>query len=61
MTFRSPIAVILCSAAGLVLGLLAYRLQTPHLISMNYCGVMAFASMGASLGCLMCEPLKDKR
>lgn len=61
MTRRPPITIFLCAALGLVLGLLAHQLQSPHLPMMNYCGVLAFASLGASLGCLVCEPMKGHR
>lgn len=45
--------VLMCAAGGLVFGLLAYQMQSPHVPMMNSCGVLAFASMGASLGCLV--------
>jgi hypothetical protein len=52
---RSRLPVFLSAALGLVLGVIAHRLQSPHLTMMNHWGVVAFASMGASLGCLLCE------
>jgi hypothetical protein len=45
--------ILLCAVGGLLLGLLAYQCQSPHLPMMNSCGVLAFVSMGASLGCLI--------
>ncbi|HVA46773.1 MAG TPA: hypothetical protein VNH11_10450 [Pirellulales bacterium] len=59
MFSRNGLLVVLFAASGLLLGLVVYRLQSPHLPMMNYFGVIAFASMGASLGCLVCEPLRD--
>ncbi|HVX13890.1 MAG TPA: hypothetical protein VHC22_22090 [Pirellulales bacterium] len=53
--------VFFCAAAGLMLGLLVYRTQSPHLPMMNSCGVLAFLSMGASLGCLVSEPAAPRR
>lgn len=53
--------IFLCAAAGLLLGLVLYRTQSPHLPMMNSCGVLAFLSMGASLGCLASEPAKRGR
>ena len=61
MTRQSPFTVFLFAAAGLLLGLVMHRMQAPHLPMMNYCGVLAFASMGASLGCLVCDPAKNRR
>jgi hypothetical protein len=52
--------ILMCAAAGLLLGLLAYQTQSPHLPMMNYCGVLAFASMGASVGCLFSQPANDR-
>jgi hypothetical protein len=57
----SRLNVFLCAAAGLLLGLLLYRNQSPHVPMMNSCGVLAFLSMGASLGCLVSEPAKKNR
>jgi hypothetical protein len=57
----SRLNVFLCTAAGLLLGLLLYRTQSPYLPMMNACGVLAFLSMGASLGCLASEPAKKSR
>lgn len=52
--------IFLCAAAGLLLGLLLYGTQSPRVPMMNYCGVLAFLSMGASLGCLASEPVKKR-
>jgi len=49
------------AALGLALGLVAHHLQSPHLAMMNDWGVVAFTSMGASLGCLLCEPAGSSR
>jgi hypothetical protein len=59
MFSRTGVFVGLFAAGGLLLGLVMYRLQSPHLPMMNCFGVIAFASMGASLGCLVCGPLRD--
>jgi hypothetical protein len=56
MIRQSRFTVLLFAVAGLAIGLVAHRLQSPHLTMMNHWGVIAFASMGASLGCLLCEP-----
>jgi hypothetical protein len=53
--------VVLSAALGLVLGLIAHRLQSPQLVMMNHWGIVAFTSMGASLGCLLCEPAASSR
>lgn len=48
--------VILCSAlAGAVLGVILFRWQPAGWISMNPLGVLAFASLGASGGCLWAD------
>ena len=57
----SRLKIFLCAVVGLLLGLLAYRMQSPHLPMMNYCGVLAFVSMGASLGCLVSDPVNTRR
>jgi hypothetical protein len=57
----SRFTIFLCAAVGLLLGLMVYRTQSPHLPTMNSCGVLAFLSMGASLGCLVSMPAKNRR
>ncbi len=58
---RFRLLVLLSAALGLVLGLIAHRLQSPQLVMMNHWGIVAFTSMGASLGCLLCEPAASSR
>ena len=58
---RSRLPVLFSAALGLALGLVAHHLQSPHLAMMNDWGVVAFTSMGASLGCLLCEPAGSSR
>ena len=57
----SKFKIFLCATAGLLLGLIALRMQSPHVPMMNDFGVLAFASMGASLGCLTCNPSGKRR
>ncbi|HWB08591.1 MAG TPA: hypothetical protein VG826_05180 [Pirellulales bacterium] len=52
---RPRLSILLSAALGLALGLIAHHLQSPHLTMMNHWGIVAFTSMGASLGCLLCE------
>lgn len=48
--------VLFYAALGLAIGLVAHHAQSPHLAMVNQWGVMAFVSMGASLGCLLSDP-----
>ena len=55
-TIDARTLVILCSAlAGAVLGVLLFRWQPAGWVAMNPLGVLAFASLGASGGCLWAE------
>lgn len=58
MLSRSSLIVLSCATAGLLIGLVMQTFQSPHLPMMNSFGVVAFFSMGASLGCLVCEAPK---
>lgn len=58
MLSRTSLLVLSCAAAGLLIGLVMQTVQSPHLPMMNSFGVLAFVSMGASLGCLVCEAPK---
>jgi hypothetical protein len=51
--------VWLFALSGLALGVVFYRTQSPYMQMMNQWGVVAFASMGASLGCLICDPKRS--
>lgn len=55
MFSRTSRLVLSCAAAGLLIGLAMHTFQSPHLPMMNSFGILAFVSMGASLGCLACE------
>ncbi|HET6881906.1 MAG TPA: hypothetical protein VFI31_17200 [Pirellulales bacterium] len=57
----SRLTIFLSAAVGLLLGLLVYRTQSAHLPMMNSCGILAFLSMGASLGCLVSQPANKRR
>lgn len=59
MTRRFSIA--LGTLLGLAVGLAAYHLQGTHPAMMNQFGVVAFASLGTSLGCLLAEPAQERR
>ena len=48
--------VLFYAALGLAIGVVAHQTQSSYLAMMNHWGVIAFASMGASLGCLLCDP-----
>lgn len=56
MVSRSRFEVLLFALSGLLLGLILYRTQSASLQMMNQWGIVAFVSMGASLGCLVCDP-----
>lgn len=55
---RSRWSIALGAIFGLTLGLAAYHLQSAHVAIMNPFGVVAFVSLGASLGCLLAEPAR---
>lgn len=55
---RSRWSIALGAILGLTLGLAAYHLQSGHVAIMNPFGVVAFVSLGASLGCLLAEPAR---
>lgn len=51
------VLIVLCGAVvGTCLGLALYRLQPPSWTSMNLLGILAFASLGTSCGCLLADP-----
>jgi uncharacterized membrane protein YccC len=58
---RNRFYVFLGTLAGLAFGLAAYRLQGTHPAMMNQFGIVAFASLGTSLGCLLAEPAERRR
>ncbi|MGH7194633.1 MAG: hypothetical protein ACREJM_14035 [Candidatus Saccharimonadales bacterium] len=55
---RSRWSITVGAMSGLVMGLAAYHLQNGHVATMNLFGVVAFVSLGASLGCLLAEPAR---
>ena len=53
---RSRWSIAVGALAGLFLGLAAYFLQNQHLAMMNPFGVVAFVSLGTSVGFLLADP-----
>jgi hypothetical protein len=54
--------ILVGAVFGLLCGVAMYRMQAFGPRSMNELGVIAFASLGISLGCLMAEsPLPRRR
>lgn len=58
---RRRFYVALGTLLGLAAGVAAYRLQGMHPAMMNQFGIVAFASLGTSLGCLLAEPAQGRR
>ncbi|HEX7449779.1 MAG TPA: hypothetical protein VF306_19625 [Pirellulales bacterium] len=56
--FRSRWSIAFGAIFGLIMGLAAYHLQNGHVAMMNQVGVVAFVSLGASVGCLLAEPAR---
>lgn len=57
---RRRFYVALGTLLGLAVGLVAYRCQGTHPAMMNQFGIVAFASLGTSLGCLLAEPVQGR-
>lgn len=55
---RSRWSIALGALGGLILGLAAYHLQNQHLAIMNQFGVVAFVSLGTSVGFLLADPAR---
>lgn len=53
--------VALGTLLGLAVGIVTYRLQGTHPAIMNQFGIVAFASLGTSLGCLLAEPAPGRQ
>lgn len=52
MSDRRKLVVVCCALAGAVVGTLLYRWQPLGMEGMNPLGIVAFASLAASGGCL---------
>jgi hypothetical protein len=52
---RQTAVVVCCALAGAVIGVALYRWQPAFWQGMNPLGILAFASLGASGGCLWAE------
>ena len=55
---RSRWSIAVGAMFGLAMGLAAYHLQNAHVATMNLFGVVAFVSLGTSVGCLLAEPTR---
>lgn len=55
---RSRWSIALGAFLGLILGLAAYHLQNEHVAAMNQFGIVAFVSLGTSVGFLLAEPAR---
>jgi hypothetical protein len=54
--------ILVCAGLGLLAGLTLFRVQTSSARSMNELGVVACASLGLSMGCLLAEsPIERRR
>ena len=52
---RQTLVVVCCALAGAIVGMMLYRWQPSAWQGMNPLGVLAFASLGASGGCLWAD------
>lgn len=53
--------ILLLSAIGLLVGMLCFVMQSGFAGGMNPLGLVAFGSLGASLGCLIADPNRESR
>jgi hypothetical protein len=53
--------VILLAFIGLMVGLVLFVSQSPTFEAMNPLGLVAFSSLGASVGCLIADRAENRR